>query len=72
VETRWPSYFAWRLAPLGAAAWPAARDRLAPRGWTDAAGKATARGRDEIEWHTGRPTPPATRWVPPEPSGSPT
>jgi hypothetical protein len=37
--------------------WAAARDRLAARGWTDAAGKATQLGRDgrdEIEWHTDR------------------
>ena len=40
-----------------AAEWPAARHRLADRGWIDAAGKATERGRDgrdEIEWHTDR------------------
>ena len=37
--------------------WSAARDRLAARGWIDAAGKATERGqqgRDEIEWRTDR------------------
>ncbi len=37
--------------------WLAARDRLAARGWVDAAGKATERGRDgrdEIEWRTDR------------------
>jgi hypothetical protein len=37
--------------------WSAARDRLAARGWVDAAGKATERGRDgrdEIEWRTDR------------------
>jgi hypothetical protein len=40
-----------------AAEWSAARDRLATRGWVDAAGKATDRGRagrDEIEWRTDR------------------
>jgi hypothetical protein len=40
-----------------AAQWSAARDRLADRGWVDAAGKATERGqegRDEIEWRTDR------------------
>jgi hypothetical protein len=40
-----------------AAEWSAARDRLAARGWVDAAGKATDRGRDgrdEIEWRTDR------------------
>jgi hypothetical protein len=40
-----------------AAEWSAARDRLADRGWIDAAGKATERGqqgRDEIEWRTDR------------------
>jgi hypothetical protein len=36
------------------AEWSAARDRLASRGWIDAAGKATERGRDEIEWRTDR------------------
>ena len=38
-----------------AAEWSAARDRLAARGWVDATGKATGRGRDgrnEIEWRT--------------------
>ena len=38
-----------------AADWAAARDRLAARGWIDAAGQATDRGRDgrdEIEWMT--------------------
>ena len=37
--------------------WSAARDRLAARGWIDAAGKATERGaagRNEIEWRTDR------------------
>jgi hypothetical protein len=37
--------------------WSAARDRLAARGWIDAAGNATERGRngrDEIEWRTDR------------------
>ena len=37
--------------------WTAARDRLAARGWVDAAGQATDRGRDardEIEWRTDR------------------
>jgi hypothetical protein len=37
--------------------WSAARDRLASRGWVDAAGKATERGRDgrdEVEWRTDR------------------
>jgi hypothetical protein len=37
--------------------WSAARDRLTARGWVDAAGQATARGRDgrdEIEWRTDR------------------
>jgi hypothetical protein len=37
--------------------WAAARDRLAARGWIDAAGTATERGhqgRDEIEWRTDR------------------
>jgi hypothetical protein len=37
--------------------WSAARDRLTARGWIDAAGNATARGRDgrdEIEWRTDR------------------
>src|SRR5215469_805350 len=34
--------------------WAAARDRLAARGWVDAEGKATQRGRDEIEWRTDR------------------
>ena len=37
--------------------WSAARDRLAARGWIDAAGKATERGRDgrdEVEWRTDR------------------
>jgi len=40
-----------------AAEWAGARDRLASRGWVDAAGKATERGRegrDEIEWRTDR------------------
>jgi hypothetical protein len=40
-----------------AAEWDAARDRLATRGWVDADGVATARGRDgrdEIEWRTDR------------------
>lgn len=39
------------------AEWSAARDRLAARGWIDAAGNATERGRDgrdEIEWRTDR------------------
>jgi hypothetical protein len=39
------------------AEWLAARDRLAARGWVDASGAATARGRDgrdEIEWRTDR------------------
>ena len=37
--------------------WSAARERLASRGWVDAAGKATERGRDgrdEVEWLTDR------------------
>jgi GNAT superfamily N-acetyltransferase len=37
--------------------WSAARERLASRGWVDAAGQATERGRngrDEIEWRTDR------------------
>jgi Helix-turn-helix family len=37
--------------------WAAARDRLACRGWVDAEGKATERGRDgrdDIEWRTDR------------------
>jgi hypothetical protein len=37
--------------------WAAARDRLAARGWIDASGTATERGRDgrdEIEWRTDR------------------
>jgi hypothetical protein len=37
--------------------WSAAQDRLAARGWIDAAGNATERGRDgrdEIEWRTDR------------------
>jgi GNAT superfamily N-acetyltransferase len=37
--------------------WSAARDRLAARGWVDADGRATERGRDgrdEIEWRTDR------------------
>jgi hypothetical protein len=37
--------------------WSAARDRLAARGWVDAAGQATGRGRagrDEVEWRTDR------------------
>jgi len=37
--------------------WSAARDRLAARGWVDATGNATERGRDgrdEIEWRTDR------------------
>jgi Helix-turn-helix family len=37
--------------------WAATRDRLACRGWVDADGKATERGRDgrdEIEWRTDR------------------
>jgi len=37
--------------------WSAARDRLVSRGWVDAAGKATERGRDgrdEVEWRTDR------------------
>ena len=37
--------------------WSAARDRLAARGWVDAAGRATERGRkvrDEVEWRTDR------------------
>ncbi|HEV2374770.1 MAG TPA: hypothetical protein VGS19_21730 [Streptosporangiaceae bacterium] len=37
--------------------WSAARDRLASRGWVDAAGKATEQGRDgrnEVEWRTDR------------------
>jgi Helix-turn-helix family len=40
-----------------AAEWSAARDRLVARGWIDAQGKATERGRegrDEIEWRTDR------------------
>jgi len=40
-----------------AAEWAAARDRLAARGWIDATGNATERGRDgrdEIEWRTDR------------------
>jgi hypothetical protein len=40
-----------------AAQWSAAGDRLASRGWIDAAGQATERGRDgrdEIEWRTDR------------------
>ena len=40
-----------------AAEWSAARDRLAARGWVDAAGQATERGRDgrdEVEWRTDR------------------
>jgi hypothetical protein len=40
-----------------AAEWSAARERLASRGWIDAAGQATARGRegrDEVEWQTDR------------------
>jgi hypothetical protein len=40
-----------------AAEWSAARDRLTARGWIDAEGKATERGRegrDEIEWRTDR------------------
>jgi hypothetical protein len=40
-----------------AAEWSAARDRLAARGWVDAEGVATERGRkgrDEIEWRTDR------------------
>ena len=40
-----------------AADWAAARDRLAVRGWVDAAGHATARGRegrDDVEWRTDR------------------
>jgi hypothetical protein len=39
------------------AEWSAARDRLVARGWIDAEGKATERGRegrDEIEWRTDR------------------
>jgi hypothetical protein len=42
-----------------AAEWPTARDRLAARGWIDAQGKVTERGRqgrDEIEWRTDRLT----------------
>ena len=37
--------------------WSAARERLAARGWVDAAGRATERGRkvrDEVEWRTDR------------------
>jgi len=37
--------------------WAAAQDRLGARGWVDAAGQATARGRDgrdEVEWRTDR------------------
>ena len=37
--------------------WSAALDRLAARGWADAAGQATQRGRDgrdEVEWRTDR------------------
>ena len=40
-----------------AAEWSAARDRLTARGWIDAEGTATERGRegrDEIEWRTDR------------------
>jgi hypothetical protein len=40
-----------------ASQWSAARDRLAARGWVDADGRATERGRDgrdEIEWRTDR------------------
>jgi len=40
-----------------ASQWSAARDRLAARGWVDADGRATVRGRDgrdEIEWRTDR------------------
>lgn len=85
VDTRWPSYFALRAAPLGAAGldpcealvsfaavgaapvevfasrqwtdeqWAAARERLAARGWVDAEGNATAKGkegREEVERRT--------------------
>jgi len=40
-----------------AAEWSAARDRLVSRGWVDADGVATGRGRegrDDVEWHTDR------------------
>jgi hypothetical protein len=59
------SFAAIGAAPAGtfasrgwtAAEWSAAQDRLAARGWVDADGHATARGRDgrdEVEWHTDR------------------
>jgi hypothetical protein len=58
-----------------AAEWTAARDRLAARGWIDAAGKATERGqqgRDEIEWRTDRLADAPWRALgPAAPSGSP-
>ena len=46
-----------RQPRLDRSEWSAARDRLATRGWVDAAGKATEHGRDgrdEIEWRTDR------------------
>ena len=50
-----PDVFASR--GWSAAEWSAARDRLTTRGWIDAEGTATERGRqgrDEIEWRTDR------------------
>jgi hypothetical protein len=85
VATRWPSYFAWCRSPpsapeevfasrgQGAANWAAARDRLAARGWIDAAGQATAgtAGTRSNGVPTGSPTRPGKRSAPTAPSGSP-
>ena len=52
-----------------AADWTGARDRLASRGWVDAAGQATARGRearDEVEWRTDRLADAAWRALGPD------
>jgi hypothetical protein len=84
VQTRWPSYFAWRLAPLGAAG-----PRLAasacysfspemvavhvPAAWAVAApSMAGTAGMRSNGAPTGWPTPPGRRWAQPAPSGSPT
>lgn len=62
VQTRWPSYFAWRLAPLGAAG-----PRLAASGQATEHGGMRSNGAP-----TGWPTPPGRRWAQTAPSGSPT
>jgi len=56
-----------------AAEWAEARNRLASRGWVDADGKATGRGRDgrdEIEWRTDRLAGFPSGSVPARSSGS--